>query len=143
MNQTTKTSKARKGARSKKKILVDMERLVKESVQAFAQDVAEIWQGGDVAVGFYELQPAVKADLMNWLGWDGKPGVVRMPRTVAHTMSEHCKRLGDLVTGQWLNNRNLYRVFVFAGDGGSFLINHELGEGFYIQPGSRDQDWMS
>jgi hypothetical protein len=142
MNQTTKASKAKKGA-SPKKILVDLERLVRESIIAFAQDVAEIWHDGDVAVAFYELTPTVRKEMMAWLGWDGKPGVLRMCRLVAHTISEDSKKRGDLVTARWLADRSIYRVFVIAGDGGTFLMNHELEEGFYIQPGSRDEDWMS
>ena len=118
-----------------------LDRLLDEGIKPNAQKIAPIFLSQDVALLFFNPGPGSDvrkaAKLMGWKGREIE--VRRMPEAMAQMLAASLMP-GDPAAG-WLLHRRQGRVFVVM-ESGTLCVNHVPGEGFSIEPGTTDRDWM-
>jgi len=119
-----------------------LERLLQEGIKAKKDEIAQVWDKGDVAVLFYNVdrtdELAVRSATSG--GWTGeRVEVHRLKRKRAVAFADNLPP-GD-PAARWLRLRGFGRILVWNGTG-SLCVNFDPAKGYSIAPGTLDHEWM-
>jgi hypothetical protein len=114
-------------------------RLMDEAIIPNCRELAKIALEGNIAVVVFEIDDSAKPALWG-AGWDGKATVFPMLNSFRTELAQ----VTDAVTASWLTrqvSKRFCRMFVFFSTG-SLLINFTPQRGYWVEPGSLEEDWV-
>jgi len=116
-------------------------RLVNEGLKPHGKEIVQICNDGDVACVVWELT-SDNHEAARALGWDGVSSVFAMPNEIRIEFAKALAKDGDVAGAKWLRASGKNRIYCMA-QTGTLLLNVNPGEGFSIEPGTLDHEWMS
>ncbi len=117
-----------------------LERILTEGIKPHADAIARIGEAGKIAGVVFELHRGVPEDAARRLGWDGVRSTFTISRATARRTIAHA----DQVTAAWVEQRTPGRTQIFLMvHAGTLLVNHDLGQGFSLEPYSTRGAWLS
>ena len=119
---------------------MDIGPIIVASLEPFAPEIAEICNGGHVAVVVYEPHSSMRKTCKAIAGYRGMNCICRLPRLTARGLSHLWHAIGDHAAAEWLLDGSKNRVFLIA-EMATLCITLDA-DGIKIERRTIDAEWQ-